>query len=77
MEPPDVAGETNPRHALAASAFRTRPAGGGKTHLGARRPMITGALVCTLGTVGCGLAPSIGWLIAFRVVQGFGGGLAR
>lgn len=43
---------------------------------GRRRPMIVGALVCTLGAVGCAVAPSIGWLIAFRVVQGFGGGLA-
>ena len=29
-----------------------------------------------LGAVGCALAPSIGLLIVFRVVQGFGGGVA-
>jgi len=43
---------------------------------GRRRPMIVGGLICTLGAVGCALAPSIGLLIVFRVVQGFGGGLA-
>jgi DHA1 family bicyclomycin/chloramphenicol resistance-like MFS transporter len=43
---------------------------------GRRIPMIAGGLICTLGAVGCALAPSIGWLIAFRVVQGFGGGVA-
>jgi DHA1 family bicyclomycin/chloramphenicol resistance-like MFS transporter len=43
---------------------------------GRRRPLIVGGLICTLGAVGCALAPSIGFLIVFRVVQGFGGGLA-
>jgi MFS transporter, DHA1 family, multidrug resistance protein len=43
---------------------------------GRRKPMIVGGLICTLGAVGCALAPSIGFLIVFRVVQGFGGGLA-
>lgn len=43
---------------------------------GRRVPMIAGGLICTLGAVGCALAPSIGWLIAFRVVQGVGGGVA-
>ena len=38
--------------------------------------MIVRGLICTLGAVGCALAPSIGLLIVFRVVQGFGGGLA-
>ena len=38
--------------------------------------MIIGGLVCTLGAVGCALAPSIWVLIVFRIVQGFGGGLA-
>jgi MFS transporter, DHA1 family, multidrug resistance protein len=39
-------------------------------------PMIIGGLICTLGAVGCALAPSIWVLIVFRIVQGFGGGLA-
>jgi DHA1 family bicyclomycin/chloramphenicol resistance-like MFS transporter len=43
---------------------------------GRRVPIIAGGLICTLGAVGCALAPSIGLLIAFRVVQGFGGGMA-
>jgi DHA1 family bicyclomycin/chloramphenicol resistance-like MFS transporter len=43
---------------------------------GRRIPMIVGGLICTLGAVGCALAPSIGLLIMFRVVQGFGGGVA-
>ena len=43
---------------------------------GRRMPMIVGGLICTLGAVGCALAPSIWFLIVFRVVQGFGGGLA-
>ena len=43
---------------------------------GRRRPLIVGGLICTLGAVGCAVAPSIGFLIVFRVVQGFGGGLA-
>ena len=43
---------------------------------GRRMPMIVGGLICTLGAVGCAVAPSIGFLIVFRVVQGFGGGVA-
>ena len=43
---------------------------------GRRMPMIIGGLLCTVGAIGCALAPSIWFLIAFRVVQGFGGGLA-
>ena len=43
---------------------------------GRRIPMIVGGLICTLGAVGCALAPSIWFLIVFRVVQGFGGGVA-
>ena len=43
---------------------------------GRRLPLIAGGLVCTLGAVGCALATSIGFLIAFRVLQGFGGGVA-
>ncbi len=43
---------------------------------GRRTPMIIGGLICTLGAVGCALAPSIWVLIVFRIVQGLGGGLA-
>ncbi|HEY9294667.1 MAG TPA: multidrug effflux MFS transporter [Microlunatus sp.] len=43
---------------------------------GRRVPIIAGGLICMLGAIGCALAPSIGFLIIFRVVQGFGGGVA-
>lgn len=43
---------------------------------GRRVPIILGGLVCTIGAVGCALAPSIGLLVAARVVQGLGGGIA-
>lgn len=43
---------------------------------GRRMPLILGGLVCTLGAVGCALAPSVWFLIVFRIVQGFGGGVA-
>lgn len=43
---------------------------------GRRGPMILGGLICTIGAVGCALAPSIGFLIVARIVQGFGGGMA-
>jgi DHA1 family bicyclomycin/chloramphenicol resistance-like MFS transporter len=43
---------------------------------GRRLPIIAGGLICSLGALGCALAPSIGFLIVFRVVQGFGGGMA-
>ena len=40
-----------------------------------RRPMMIGALsIFILGSVLCALSPTIEWLTAFRVVQGFGGG---
>lgn len=44
--------------------------------LGRRRPILVGGLVCTLGAVGCAVAPSIGWLIVARFFQGLGGGAA-
>jgi DHA1 family bicyclomycin/chloramphenicol resistance-like MFS transporter len=43
---------------------------------GRRLPLLIGGVVCTIGAVGCALAPGIGWLVAARVVQGFGGGVA-
>lgn len=43
---------------------------------GRRLPIIVRGLVCSLGAVGCALAPSVGFLIVCRVVQGFGGGMA-
>ncbi|MFT4136947.1 multidrug effflux MFS transporter [Microbacterium sp.] len=43
---------------------------------GRRMPMIIGGVVCTLGAIGCALAPSIEVLVAMRLVQGIGGGVA-
>jgi DHA1 family bicyclomycin/chloramphenicol resistance-like MFS transporter len=43
---------------------------------GRRMPIILGGLICTIGAVGCAVAPSVGMLIVFRVVNGFGGGVA-
>lgn len=43
---------------------------------GRRRPLIVGGIVCMIGAVGCALAPSIDVLIAMRLIQGIGGGIA-
>ncbi len=41
-----------------------------------RRPVVlTGIAVFTLASVGCALAPSIGWLVAFRLLQGLSAGV--
>jgi len=48
-------------------------AGSSADRLGRRRTFQTGLALFTAGSVLCSLAPSIGWLIAFRAVQGLGG----
>jgi EmrB/QacA subfamily drug resistance transporter len=40
---------------------------------GTKRVYIASLVVFTFGSALCGLAPSIGWLIAFRILQGAGG----
>src|SRR5262249_10186490 len=45
------------------------------TRFGRRRLFVSGIALFTVGSVLCGLSPSIDWLIAFRVLQGIGGGL--
>lgn len=40
--------------------------------IGRKPPIYIGMAVFILGSVGCALAPTIGWLTAFRVLQGFG-----
>ncbi|HEX9412460.1 MAG TPA: MFS transporter, partial [Ktedonobacterales bacterium] len=45
------------------------------SRFGRRRLFVLGITAFTLGSVLCGLSPSISWLIAFRVLQGIGGGL--
>ncbi|WP_253766932.1 MFS transporter [Goodfellowiella coeruleoviolacea] len=42
---------------------------------GARRGFQAGLVVFTLASVGCGLAPTVGWLVAARVAQGVGAAL--
>ena len=44
---------------------------------GAKRLYLVGFLVFTLGSLLCGLAPNVGLLIAFRVVQGIGGSIIQ
>ncbi len=40
---------------------------------GRKRPIYAGLGLFLLGSIGCALAPDLGWLIAFRFVQGLGG----
>ncbi|MBC8056924.1 MAG: multidrug effflux MFS transporter [Rhizobiales bacterium] len=41
---------------------------------GRKPPLYVGIALFVLGSIGCALAPDIGWLIAFRFLQGLGGG---
>ena len=43
--------------------------------VGRRRTFQTGLAVFTLGSLLCSLAPSVGWLVAFRAVQAIGGSM--
>ncbi len=43
--------------------------------LGRRRIFQTGLAVFTLGSLLCSLAPGLGWLVAFRMVQAIGGSM--
>ena len=45
--------------------------------LGRKPAFITGVVIFLLGSVLCGLAPSMGWLVAFRFVQGLGAGAVQ
>ena len=44
---------------------------------GIKRVYLLGLAVFVIGSFFCGLAPSLGWLIAARALQGFGGGIAQ
>src|SRR5829696_5724255 len=44
---------------------------------GIKRVYLFGLAVFVIGSFFCGLAPSLGWLIAARALQGFGGGIAQ
>ncbi len=43
--------------------------------LGRRRTFMTGLVIFTLGSLLCSIAPGLGWLIAFRMVQAVGGSM--
>jgi EmrB/QacA subfamily drug resistance transporter len=43
---------------------------------GIKRVYLSGLLIFVLGSLACGLAPSLGVLVAARAAQGFGGGIA-
>jgi EmrB/QacA subfamily drug resistance transporter len=44
---------------------------------GIKRVYLFGLAIFVVGSFLCGLAPSLGWLIAARALQGFGGGIAQ
>ncbi len=44
---------------------------------GIKRVYLFGLAVFVIGSFLCGLAPSLGWLVAARLLQGFGGGLSQ
>lgn len=44
---------------------------------GIKRMYLIGLSIFVVGSFLCGLAPSLGWLIVARALQGFGGGIAQ
>jgi len=42
---------------------------------GQRRLFIIGVVIFTIASAACGFSPTVGWLIAFRAVQGVGAAL--
>lgn len=58
-------------YTLAVAAFMLL-AGSTADRIGRRRVFRTGLVLFTAGSLACSLAPGLGWLIAFRVVQGLG-----
>ena len=60
---------------LAASIVAASCAGMLATAFGARAVYCAGAITFSLGALLCSLAPTMGWIVAGRLVQGFGGGL--
>src|SRR4030088_709168 len=43
--------------------------------IGRRRTFQTGLVLFTLGSLLCSLAPSLGWLVVFRIIQAVGGSM--
>src|SRR5205807_1390786 len=50
-------------------------AGSTADRVGRRRTFQVGLVMFTLGSLLCSLAPSLGWLVAFRAVQAIGGSM--
>ncbi|WP_432832157.1 MFS transporter [Dactylosporangium sp. CA-092794] len=50
-------------------------AGSTADRIGRRRTFQTGLIVFSAGSLLCGIAPSLGWLIAFRALQAVGGSM--
>ena len=50
-------------------------AGSTADRLGRRRTFLTGLVIFTLGSLLCSIAPGLGWLVAFRMVQAVGGSM--
>jgi MFS transporter, DHA2 family, multidrug resistance protein len=59
---------------MVANAIAMPLAGWLAAVVGRKRYYTAGVLIFTVSAALCGLAPSLGWLIAFRVLQGIGGG---
>ncbi len=59
---------------LLANAATVAVGGYLANRFGRKRLFILGIALFTIGSALCAIAPSIGWLIAFRVAQGVGGG---
>jgi MFS family permease len=51
------------------------PAGRWADQVGRRRALVAGLAVFTGGSLLCGLAPGVGWLVAARMVQAIGAGV--
>src|SRR4051812_17298314 len=51
------------------------PAGRWADRVGRRRALVAGLAVFTVGSLFCGLAPSVGWLVSARAVQAVGAGV--
>src|SRR4051812_24757817 len=51
------------------------PAGRFADHIGRKRSFLAGVALFTGASLACALAPSVGWLVAARVVQAAGGAL--
>ena len=60
---------------LALSIVAASCAGMLATMIGARTVYCAGVSVFCLGALLCSLAPTMGWIVAGRLIQGFGGGL--